>query len=152
MNSKLFDLSSGFIGKSYSSQAEAAKNRRSKQIQEILANRKLPVRGWDEFSVESFLWDVSGMDSNNFLGNVGGGEREGRVYSSLVRRRHFGMAHGIGRSGDIAAVQPKAAGSSLLKAVTKCLTLHALQIAGGTETKDCLVLPLATGECVVCVV
>ncbi len=50
------------------------------------------------------------MDSNNFLGNVGVGEREGRLACPLVARRHYGLAHGIGRSGDIAAGQPKAAG------------------------------------------
>ncbi len=47
------------------------------------------------------------MDSNNFLGNVGVGEREGRVASALVAARHLRLAHGIGRSGDIAAEQPK---------------------------------------------
>lgn len=29
------------------------------------------------------------MDSNNFLGNCGVGEREGRVVSGLVARRHY---------------------------------------------------------------
>lgn len=29
------------------------------------------------------------MDSNNFLGNCGVGEREGRVASALVARRHY---------------------------------------------------------------
>jgi O-phospho-L-seryl-tRNASec:L-selenocysteinyl-tRNA synthase len=47
------------------------------------------------------------MDSNNFLGNVGAGEREARVACPLVARRHYRLAHGIGRSGDIAAEQPK---------------------------------------------
>jgi hypothetical protein len=47
------------------------------------------------------------MDSNNFENNVGVGEREARVFSPLVARRHFRLAHGIGRSGDIAAEQPK---------------------------------------------
>jgi O-phospho-L-seryl-tRNASec:L-selenocysteinyl-tRNA synthase len=39
------------------------------------------------------------MDSNNFLDNVGVGEREARVASELVARRHYRLAHGIGRSG-----------------------------------------------------
>ena len=47
------------------------------------------------------------MDSNNFVKSVGVGEREARVASPLVYRRHFGLAHGIGRSGDVAAEQPK---------------------------------------------
>ncbi len=47
------------------------------------------------------------MDSNNFLSSVGVGEREARVANRLVAKRHFGLAHGIGRSGDVAAEQPK---------------------------------------------
>lgn len=53
------------------------------------------------------LQDVSLMDSNNFIKSVGVGEREARVASPIVYRRHFGLAHGIGRSGDVAAEQPK---------------------------------------------
>ena len=53
--------------------------------------------------------EVALMDSNNFLGSVGVGEREARVASRLVATRHYGLAHGIGRSGDIAAEQPKVA-------------------------------------------
>ena len=49
------------------------------------------------------------MDSNNFLGNIGVGEREARVACPGVAARHFRLAHGIGRSGDIAAPQPKVA-------------------------------------------
>ena len=40
------------------------------------------------------------------------------------------LAHGIGRSGDITAVQPKAAGSSLLNNITNRLVLDSLKIAG----------------------
>ena len=47
------------------------------------------------------------MDSNNFLNNIGVGEREARVASDLVARRHYRLAHGMGRSGDVAAEQPK---------------------------------------------
>lgn len=85
------------------------------------------------------------MDSNNFPGNVGAGEREGRVISSLVSKRHFRLSHGIGRSGDIAAVQPKAAGSSLLMKLTNCMALDAIKMAGVRSAKACLVLPVATG-------
>lgn len=47
------------------------------------------------------------MDSNNFLGTAGVGEREARVACPLVAQRHYRLAHGIGRSGEIAAPQPK---------------------------------------------
>jgi O-phospho-L-seryl-tRNASec:L-selenocysteinyl-tRNA synthase len=85
------------------------------------------------------------MDSNNFQSNTGMGEREGRVFSSLVSRRHFHLSHGIGRSGDLEEVQPKAAGSSILYKLCSNLCLNALHVCHLTLVKKCLVLPLATG-------
>jgi O-phospho-L-seryl-tRNASec:L-selenocysteinyl-tRNA synthase len=89
--------------------------------------------------------DLALMDSNNFLGNVGVGEREGRVFSSLVAQRHYRMSHGIGRSGDVAAVQPKAAGSSLMVQLVNLLVLDALKVAGLVEVRSALTVPMATG-------
>jgi O-phospho-L-seryl-tRNASec:L-selenocysteinyl-tRNA synthase len=40
------------------------------------------------------------------------------------------MSHGIGRSGDIAAEQPKAAGSSLMYKLTCYLARDALKVMG----------------------
>ncbi|XP_015272243.1 PREDICTED: O-phosphoseryl-tRNA(Sec) selenium transferase [Gekko japonicus] len=85
------------------------------------------------------------MDSNNFLGNCGVGEREGRVASGLVARRHYRLIHGIGRSGDIAAVQPKAAGSSLLNKLTNSIVLDIIRLAGVRTASSCFVVPMATG-------
>ena len=64
-------------------------------------------------------------------GNAGVGEREGRIACPLVRARSLGLAHGIGRSGDVAAEQPKAAGSSLLLKVASLLATDALRCAPG---------------------
>ena len=50
---------------------------------------KCPEEGWTESTIELFLNELAVMDSNNFLGNCGVGEREGRVASSLVARRHY---------------------------------------------------------------
>uniref|UniRef100_A0A8C2Q725 O-phosphoseryl-tRNA(Sec) selenium transferase n=1 Tax=Cyprinus carpio TaxID=7962 RepID=A0A8C2Q725_CYPCA len=88
---------------------------------------KCPEEGWSESTVELFLNELAVMDSNNFLGNCGVGEREGQVASGLVARRHYRLIHGIGRSGDIAAVQPKAAGSSLLNKITNSVVLDVLR-------------------------
>lgn len=35
---------------------------------------------------------------------MGVGEREGRVFSDIVKDRHWGLSHGMGRSGDIMSV------------------------------------------------
>lgn len=40
------------------------------------------------------------------------------------------LIHGIGRSGDIAAIQPKAAGSSLLNKLTNSVVLDILKLSG----------------------
>lgn len=40
------------------------------------------------------------------------------------------LIHGIGRSGDIAAVQPKAAGSSLLNKIANSVVLDVLRFSG----------------------
>jgi O-phospho-L-seryl-tRNASec:L-selenocysteinyl-tRNA synthase len=86
------------------------------------------------------------MDTNNCPGKVGAGEREGRVFSSLVARRNHHMSHGIGRSGDVSAEQPKAAGSSLVVKLTHCLLKDVLATAFGLQfVADVLALPLATG-------
>lgn len=117
---------------------------------------KCPEEGWSESTIELFLSELAVMDSNNFLGNCGVGEREGRVASSLVARRHYRsitmsfahiydkrrirrpsvvrrLIHGIGRSGDIAAVQPKAAGSSLLNKLTNSVVLDVLKLSGSFD-------------------
>ena len=63
------------------------------------------------------------MDSNNFVDNVGAGEREGRVACPLVARQRHHLAHGIGRSGDIAAEQPKVRKSEIEGVWTQIILL-----------------------------
>ena len=67
------------------------------------------------------------MDSNNFQNNCGVGEREGRIFSTLVSEKNYRLGHGIGRSGDVNALQPKAIGSSLIVKLTKAMVLHVLK-------------------------
>lgn len=55
------------------------------------------------------------------------------------------MGHGIGRSGDVMADQPKAAGSSLLLQLCKFLTVSAFKSLNYQFVKDVLLLPMATG-------
>ena len=135
----------GLVSKTYINQGSQAISRRHKLIKTLLSQRKLPEHGWDDATIEMLLQDVSFMDSNNFLDNAGVGEREGRVACQLVARRHYNLAHGVGRSGNIAAEQPKAAGSSLLASLTSLLVGDALQLAGLEDAGPPLIVPLATG-------
>jgi O-phospho-L-seryl-tRNASec:L-selenocysteinyl-tRNA synthase len=93
----------------------------NKQYRSLFVNRRLPEHGWSDVQIQNLLFLFSILDTNNktlanTTGGGGGGteeedggdndndarwcgvgEREGRVYSSLVSQRHFGMSHGIGR-------------------------------------------------------
>ncbi|ETI56790.1 O-phosphoseryl-tRNA(Sec) selenium transferase [Phytophthora nicotianae CJ01A1] len=145
MNSTSAALAEQFVPVTYVQQGLDALRSREKQVTTLLAQRRLPDKGWDDASVELLLQTLSAMDSNNFLGSAGAGEREARVFSPLVARRHFHLAHGIGRSGDVAAVQPKAAGSSLMVQVANALAKDVLHLAGMRAVQAALVLPVATG-------
>ena len=85
------------------------------------------------------------MDSNNGLNHIGIGEREGRIYSSLVKKRNFGLIHGMGRSGNVSELQPKAVGSSLLVQLAISIVMNLLKDIGMNFINSLLILPFATG-------
>mmetsp|Transcript_12871 Transcript_12871/g.27425 ORF Transcript_12871/g.27425 Transcript_12871/m.27425 type:complete len:511 (+) Transcript_12871:336-1868(+) len=145
MNAQLFTLAESLVPSSYIRQARDARRSRESLLATLLSQRRLPRSGWDRATLMLALHELAALDSNTFVGNAGVGEREGRVVCPIVADRHFGFAHGIGRSGDIAEPQPKAAGSSLLYALTNELAADALCIAGAAHVRECTVLPLATG-------
>ncbi|XP_078256649.1 O-phosphoseryl-tRNA(Sec) selenium transferase [Rhinoraja longicauda] len=145
MNTENFSLCEKIVSPSYIRQGLQARRTHEHLIRLLIEKGKCPEDEWDENTIELFLHELAIMDSNNFLGNCGVGEREGRVASSLVARRHYRLMHGIGRSGDIAAIQPKAAGSSLLNKITNSLVLDILRIAGVRSVSSCFVVPMATG-------
>lgn len=78
---------------------------RSHLVNMLLNQRALPAHGWDELQIQLLLASLAAMDSNNFPERAGAGEREGRIFSRLVAQRHFGLAHGIGRSGELTEAQ-----------------------------------------------
>uniref|UniRef100_A0A4W5Q922 O-phosphoseryl-tRNA(Sec) selenium transferase n=1 Tax=Hucho hucho TaxID=62062 RepID=A0A4W5Q922_9TELE len=145
MNSENFSISEKIVSASYIRQGSQARRSHEQLIRQLLDQGKCPEEGWNESTTELFLNELAVMDSNNFLGNCGVGEREGRVASSLVARRHYRLIHGIGRSGDIAAIQPKAAGSSLLNKLTNSVVLDILKLSGVQSVASCFVVPMATG-------
>ncbi|KOO35236.1 o-phosphoseryl-tRNA selenium transferase, partial [Chrysochromulina tobinii] len=146
MNDEVFALATQLVSPSYVAQAQQARRARETKFKSLLAQRRLPDNGWDEGTLRLLLEELALMDSNAFIGNAGVGEREARIACPLVRSRHFGFGHGIGRSGDIAEEQPKAAGSSLLYKLTNFLAADAIKRAGALSVNvNCLVLPVATG-------
>ncbi|XP_004847256.1 O-phosphoseryl-tRNA(Sec) selenium transferase isoform X2 [Heterocephalus glaber] len=145
MNRYTFAAGERLVSPAYVRQGCEARRTHEHLVLQLLEKGKCPEDGWDESTLELFLHELAIMDSNNFLGNCGVGEREGRVASALVARRHYRLIHGIGRSGDISAVQPKAAGSSLLNKITNSLVLDIIKLAGVPAVANCFVVPMATG-------
>jgi O-phospho-L-seryl-tRNASec:L-selenocysteinyl-tRNA synthase len=116
----------------------------------IVSTRRYPATPTPPHVVSLLLSLLLSLDSHREVGHVGVGEREGRVYSSLLRERgaaERGGAHGVGRSGDVAAVQPKAKGSSTLLRLAAIMTKAALIDAGLSKeaVAEVAVMPGATG-------
>ncbi len=141
----------------------------NKSLSSLLTHRRLPDHGWSDMQIQSLLYTLSTLDTNHesslstststltskFHGRwVGVGEREGRVYSAIVMNRHYGLSHGIGRSGDVTEPQPKAVGSSIMAQLTTYLVLDVMRRGSGLKgdksegmdpAKFGLVLPMCTG-------
>jgi O-phospho-L-seryl-tRNASec:L-selenocysteinyl-tRNA synthase len=62
-----------------------------------------------------------------------------------VHARNYGLIHGIGRSGNINDLQPKSAGSSLLRALTTSMIKNLLHSINYSFVSELLLLPFATG-------
>ena len=65
-------------------------------MRELLSQRQLPNEPLDDLTIRYILDTLALMDSNNFEGKVGVGERESRIFSRMVEERHFFMGHGVG--------------------------------------------------------
>lgn len=80
-----YQLAQAFVPKTYIRQGQEGIQSRWNLIRQLLAERNLPERGWDDPTIEMFLHHLANMDSNNFMTHVGVGEREARIASTLVR-------------------------------------------------------------------
>ncbi|KXS16986.1 hypothetical protein M427DRAFT_154112 [Gonapodya prolifera JEL478] len=155
MDQDAFAVAGQLIGNAgYARQAWENKRAIQNLCRDLLVHRKLPSPAWPDHIVEFFLAELALCDSNNFVSNVGVGEREARVWSELVKRRNMRFAHGIGRSGTLLDIQPKAFGSSLLQTLTNDLTLDALRLAGYSKrsTASATVFPMAAGMTIAMVI
>ncbi|EAN86829.1 putative O-phosphoseryl-tRNA(Sec) selenium transferase [Trypanosoma cruzi] len=145
MNERALSLAEGFVSANYVQAGGEALRANERLVRSVLAQRRCPEKGMSDVAIEWLLHQLALMDTNNFPAHVGAGEREGRVAAPLVARRNYGLAHGIGRSGDILSDQPKAAGSSLIHKLTNCMMLDLLRLAGAPSIESAVVFPMATG-------
>ena len=144
-NGKGKDIIESFIGKSYNQIGKELMTSHENIFQNILHTRSIPDEPLNQNTINYILNYISNMDSNNGPYHIGIGEREGRIISNLVNQRNYGLVHGIGRSGNISDLQPKACGSSLLVQLTNSLLKNLLKSIGISFIKDIIILPFATG-------
>ena len=120
-------------------------------LSSLISSRVLPAKPYTPSQISYILSSLALMDTQNHPSNLGLGEREGRVASSFLQGVYAGcpMSHGIGRSGDLAAPQPKAAGSSVLYALCQMFLRRSLMVLCGFEWMKkqghVAYLPSATG-------
>ena len=116
-----------------------------KPIRLLFEQRRVPEEGWEDGIIDFLLTLLSWMDSDKDPEGARIGEREARVASPLISKLAHRFCHGVGRSGNIAASQPKAAGTSLMYFFANKLALDMLRRAGTPNFESARVLPLATG-------
>ncbi|HEY4674837.1 MAG TPA: O-phosphoseryl-tRNA(Sec) selenium transferase [Candidatus Bathyarchaeia archaeon] len=116
-----------------------------KPIRILFEQRKVPDEGWDDEVIDLLLTVFSLMDTDKDPDSARIGEREARVASLLVSDLAHGFCHGVGRSGNVVAPQPKAAGASLAYFFANKLALNMLQKMGAPNLKSACVIPVATG-------
>ena len=111
----------------------------------LFEQRRIPEEGWSDPQIRLLLTILSMMDTDKDPQAARVGEREARVASPLVSELAAGFCHGIGRSGEIYAPQPKAPGASIMYTMANRLASDAIRRFGAPNLKHAFLLPLPTG-------
>jgi len=114
-------------------------------VRDVLNRRIFPESSLSDSQIELMVQILSSMDTDKDPDAARVGEREARVASPYVGKLAANFNHGIGRSGQLTAPQPKAAGASLMQQVANSTALDAIRKLGLSNVKSGLVIPLSTG-------
>lgn len=114
-------------------------------VRDVLNRRQFPEKALTDLQIEMMLQFLSSLDTDKDPEAARVGEREARVASPFIGRLSVGFNHGIGRSGQLAAPQPKAPGASLMQQVANNVALDAIRKLGLSNVKSGIVTPLSTG-------
>jgi O-phospho-L-seryl-tRNASec:L-selenocysteinyl-tRNA synthase len=77
MNEEALKYAERLVPRSYIDLARQARRSHEQTIRQIIEHRKLPEQPLGDNLIEHWLNEIAQMDSNNFEGNIGVGEREG---------------------------------------------------------------------------
>ncbi|KAK6022183.1 putative O-phosphoseryl-tRNA(Sec) selenium transferase [Ostertagia ostertagi] len=128
----------------------------AKLLDSLWDKKLIPEDGWPDHALELFLSWLACHDTNNRVDMVLGFynlveddleksvDRLGKVTISeqiamiVPNHTRSSLTHGIGRSGNIADIQPKALGSSMLACVTSCKAALVVPICTGMALSLCM--------------
>lgn len=114
-------------------------------VRDVLNRRLFPEKALTDLQIEMMLQLLSSLDTDKDPDAARVGEREARIASPFIGRLSAGFNHGVGRSGRLAAPQPKAPGTSLMQQVANNVALDAIRKLGLNNMKSGIVTPLSTG-------
>ncbi|MBN2229610.1 MAG: O-phosphoseryl-tRNA(Sec) selenium transferase [Candidatus Thorarchaeota archaeon] len=114
-------------------------------IRDVLNRRIFPDVALTDDQLRLMIQILSSMDTDKDPKAARVGEREARIASPFIGSLSAGFNHGIGRSGQLTAPQPKAVGASLMQQVANNVALDAIRKLGLSNTQAGLVTPLSTG-------
>ncbi len=114
-------------------------------VRDVLNRRQFPEKALTDLQLEMMLQLLSSLDTDKDPEAARVGEREARVASPYIGRLSAGFNHGVGRSGQLTAPQPKAPGASLMQQVANNVALDAIRKLGLSNMKSGIVTPLSTG-------
>ncbi|MHA1672109.1 MAG: O-phosphoseryl-tRNA(Sec) selenium transferase [Promethearchaeota archaeon] len=114
-------------------------------LSQLLDQRKIPDKGWSDLQIRQLILFFNSLDSDKDPGAIRIGEREGRLSTDYLSDLSAGFSHGVGRSGELTAPQPKAAGASLMQHLTNKVVLSLLRELGLPNLKSALTVPFGTG-------
>jgi len=114
-------------------------------VRDVLNRRVFPEKALTDLQLEMMLQLLSSLDTDKDPEAARVGEREARVASPYIGRLSSGFNHGVGRSGQLAAPQPKAPGASLMQQVANNVAFDAVRKLGLSNMKSGIVTPLSTG-------
>lgn len=114
-------------------------------VRDVLNRQQFPETALTDLQLEMMIQLLSSLDTDKDPEAARVGEREARIASPYIGRLSAGFNHGVGRSGKLAAPQPKAPGASLMQNVANNVALDAVRKLGLSNVKSGIVTPLSTG-------
>ena len=141
----LIDKLSGIIPAHMFDRAKIGYHELWQPLNLLFDQRRIPEKGWSDVQIQQLLMFFNSLDSDKDPGAIRMGEREGRLATAYLSTLSAGFAHGVGRSGELTAPQPKAAGASIMQNLTNKVVLSLLRSLGLPNLKGALTVPLGTG-------